>query len=261
MADRRLSPAELKARLQANLAVQPAKPIAVPAPAPAPVAPTPVPAPAPVSGPGPVAVPDVAPSPVGVLTRDSPITRNPRPVMAPVTAPVHVDAVLTLANRGGNELRPPVDPEPRPILSSIPMSLAAAPATTSTKRTIESVLHRADRGAVLRGYRIPIDLHRQAERTKVAISAERGTSVFWDELLQSSIDAIPSDLTRIASDLATTRRTQPSVAPSTRVLQATIRQDQDLRLRTLRIDLEEIGGATIRLEEIWTWLIRRVINN
>jgi hypothetical protein len=129
------------------------------------------------------------------------------------------------------------------------------------KRPARAVLHRRDRGAVLRGYRIPIDLHRQAERAKLGLASRRGTSLFWDELLQGAIDHLLHDPKQIAEELTAARRSSEPGSPSTRVLQAAIRHDQDLRLRMLRIDLEELDGNTVRLEEIWTWLIRQVVKN
>ena len=112
----------------------------------------------------------------------------------------------------------------------------------------------------MRGYRIPVELHRQAERAKLGLASRRGTALFWDELLQSAIDLLLDDTPRIAEELRAVRKS-PELGASTRVLQAAIRHDQDLRLRMLRIDLEELDGATVRLEEIWTWLIRQVVKN
>jgi hypothetical protein len=138
---------------------------------------------------------------------------------------------------------------------------AASQASTAPKRPTNKVLHRRDQGAVLRGYRIPVDLHRQAERAKLGLASRRGSSLFWDELLQGAIDLLLDDIHKIAEELRAARRSPEISAPTTRVLQAAIRHDQDLRLRMLRIDLEELDGATVRLEEIWTWLIRQVVKN
>jgi hypothetical protein len=137
----------------------------------------------------------------------------------------------------------------------------ATPAPSVAKRADRAVLHRRDQGAVLRGYRIPVDLHRQAERAKLGLASRRGSSMFWDELLQGAIDLLLDDTHRISAELSAARRSPEMGTPNTRVLQAAIRHDQDLRLRMLRIDLEEIDGATVRLEEIWTWLIRQVVKN
>jgi hypothetical protein len=138
---------------------------------------------------------------------------------------------------------------------------AVTPPPIAAKRADRTVLHRRDQGAVLRGYRIPVDLHRQAERAKLGLASRRGSSMFWDELLQGAIDLLLDDTHRISVELSAARRSPAMGSPSTRVLQAAIRHDQDLRLRMLRIDLEEIDGATVRLEEIWTWLIRQVVKN
>jgi hypothetical protein len=160
--------------------------------------------------------------------------------------------------------------KPRPTLGS---RRVAAVARRSPKRRSGSntgsevgddgeakvVVHRCDGGAVLRGYRIPLDLHRRAERAKLRASADRGATLFWDEVLQSAIDALPEDVQRIAEGLVVTRgRAEPN--PTTRVLQATIRHDQELRLRTLRLDLEEALDRTVRLEEIWSWMVREVVD-
>jgi general stress protein YciG len=156
--------------------------------------------------------------------------------------------------------------EPR---TEAPLAQAVAPARkraqatppTVAKRADRTVLHRRDQGAVLRGYRIPVDLHRQAERAKLGLASRRGSSLFWDELLQGAIDLLLDDIHRISAELSAARRAPEMGTPNTRVLQAAIRHDQDLRLRMLRIDLEELDGATVRLEEIWTWLIRQVVKN
>ena len=147
----------------------------------------------------------------------------------------------------------------QPVTPARKRALATPP--TVAKRTDRTVLHRRDQGAVLRGYRIPVDLHRKAERAKLGLAARRGSSLFWDELLQGAIDLLLDDIHRISAELSAARRSPEMGTPSTRVLQAAIRHDQDLRLRMLRIDLEEIDGATVRLEEIWTWLIRQVVKN
>lgn len=127
--------------------------------------------------------------------------------------------------------------------------------TTATElRSV--VLHRHDADAVLRGYRIPIGLHRQAERAKLMASVSRGSTLYWDEVMQDAIDAIPTDLREVADSLPQ-RDGRSNPTGATRVLQATIRSDQEMRLRLLRLDLEELTGRAVRLEDIWTWLVRR----
>ena len=150
---------------------------------------------------------------------------------------------------------------PTPAFPAARKRIAPPEPLAPTKPSEQAVLHRRDRGAVLRGYRIPVDLHRQAERAKLGLASRRGSSLFWDELLQGAIDLLLDDTQRISNELSAARRTPELGSPNTRVLQAAIRNDQDLRLRMLRIDLEEIDGATVRLEEIWTWLIRQVVKN
>lgn len=82
--------------------------------------------------------------------------------------------------------------------------------------------------------------------------------MFWDEILQGAIDALPTDIREVAKSLgAPSGRAEPTT--TTRVLQATIRHDQELTLRRLRLDLEEALDRTVRLEEIWTMLVERVI--
>ena len=185
------------------------------------------------------------------------------------------DAPRTAARQSGDvspPRNPSADPIPHPANfgqtgnTGLMARKKAAPTATSMatapKRPARAVLHRRDRGAVLRGYRIPIDLHRQAERAKLALASRRGSALFWDELLQGAIDYLLDDNTqKISQELSAVRRSPELGSPSTRVLQAAIRHDQDLRLRMLRIDLEELDGATVRLEEIWTWLIRQVVKN
>jgi hypothetical protein len=149
---------------------------------------------------------------------------------------------------------------PAPAVTQARKRAQATPPTVA-KRADRTVLHRRDQGAVLRGYRIPVELHRQAERAKLGLASRRGSSLFWDELLQGAIDLLLDDIHRISNELSAARRTPEMGTPNTRVLQAAIRHDQDLRLRMLRIDLEELDGATVRLEEIWTWLIRQVVKN
>jgi hypothetical protein len=166
-----------------------------------------------------------------------------------------------LAARTGEprtELAPTVTSAP--AVASARKRAQATPPTVA-KRADRTVLHRRDQGAVLRGYRIPVELHRQAERAKLGLASRRGSSLFWDELLQGAIDLLLDDIHRISNELSAARRTPEMGTPNTRVLQAAIRHDQDLRLRMLRIDLEELDGATVRLEEIWTWLIRQVVKN
>lgn len=279
MADRRLSPAELKARLQANLAVAGAKsnnPVpAQPSPSPA----ESTPARALVT---PLETPSVTPSETSLVT--SLVTPLETPLDTPLETPLETPLALPTAAPvataiAASTAEPPAETEPNSNASPLtetnsgpldlqpselvapPRKRAATTAVTVPKRSTRPVLHRRDRGAVLRGYRIPVDLHRQAERAKLGLASRRGTSLFWDELLQSAIDLLLDDTQRIAQELSAARRSPELGAPSTRVLQAAIRHDQDFRLRMLRIDLEELDGATVRLEEIWTWLISQVVKN
>jgi hypothetical protein len=132
--------------------------------------------------------------------------------------------------------------------------------------SIGPVLHRNEQGAVLRGYRIPVELHRRAERAKLEASAKRGATLFWDEIMQAALDELPSSsamarelAAELPPEFASHRHTRSRPTGATRVLQATIRHDQELLLRTLRLDLEELTGRVVRLEELWTWLVRRVV--
>ncbi len=139
--------------------------------------------------------------------------------------------------------------------------------SASEKRIAHPIVHRHETGGVLRGYRIPLALHRRAERAKLAASGNRRAMVFWDEILQTAIDELPKAaelVSRFETDLPSefAKRSQAAQpAGVTRVLQATIRHDQDMLLRALRLDLEELTGSVVRLEEIWTWLIRTIVES
>ena len=121
------------------------------------------------------------------------------------------------------------------------------------------VVHRHHAGAVLRGYRIPLSLHRKAERIKLSDSVERGATIYWDELLQDAIDRLSDQPADVAPMLpAQTHRAE--AAGATRVLQAAIRTDQDMKLRMLRLDLEEYTGKAVKLEDLWVALVTELVN-
>ncbi len=139
---------------------------------------------------------------------------------------------------------------PRPYLSS-----GGAKADVLRK----PVVHRHHAGAVLRGYRIPLSLHRKAERIKLSDSVERGATIYWDELLQDAIDRLSDQPADVAPMLpAQTHRAE--AAGATRVLQAAIRTDQDMKLRMLRLDLEEYTGKAVKLEDLWVALVTELVN-
>ena len=180
----------------------------------------------------------------------------PVPVRAPEQVPESSEApVSPQAAPAGREAK-----IRRSRSSAAPVSAVtrAKPAPPASAGTATGVTHRHHAGAVLRGYRIPAPLHRRAERAKLAASAERGAQIHWDELLQSAIDAMPDDLATIAAGLPK-RDGRAAAAGPTKVLQAAIRADQDLKLRLMRLDLEDLGSTSIRLEDLWTWLVARVI--
>ncbi len=221
MSDRRLDPAQLKARLQASLATEPARG-------------------------------HLRPAVFSQLTSHETWT-PPAPVS-------QVETRKTLEIEPVSDVVSAPDQSPGAVLT-----VAVRESTTTSKDAKEpkdgrkrAVVHRCDAGAVLRGYRIPLHLHRRAERAKLAASATRGATLFWDEILQGAIDALPTDIREVAKSLgAPSGRAEPTT--TTRVLQATIRHDQELTLRRLRLDLEEALDRTVRLEEIWTMLVERVI--
>jgi hypothetical protein len=129
---------------------------------------------------------------------------------------------------------------------------------TKTDVLRKPVVHRHHAGAVLRGYRIPLSLHRKAERIKLADSMERGATIYWDELLQDAIDRLSDQPADVAPMLpAQTHRAE--AAGATRVLQAAIRTDQDMKLRMLRLDLEEYTGKAVKLEDLWVALITELV--
>ena len=220
MSDRRLDPDQLRARLQANLAAATPRGQALP----------------------------------GAFPVDLAERGNDTLLAAPALA--FDVAVLEPAPSATDDAAGPIA-APRAVKRR---SGSNNGAVLSATRAGKPVVHRCDSGAVLRGYRIPLDLHRQAERAKLRASAHRGATLFWDEVLQAAIDAIPDDIGPMAEGLAAARgagRAEPN--PTTRVLQATIRHDQELKLRTLRLDIEEALDRTVRLEEIWTWMVREVV--
>ena len=204
MSDRRLDPAELRARLASNLAESPSRGGAIS-----------------------TMTASTTITPAGP-TAGHPIYKAREDRTA--EAQTSVETVSPRANTR-KEKRRPTEREPR-----------------------TAIVHRHHDGAVLRGYRIPIALHRQAERAKLTASIARGSTLHWDEVLQDAIDTIPADLREFAN-LLPQRNGRATPNGPTRVLQATIRSDQEMRLRLLRLDLEELTGNTVRLEDIWTLLI------
>ena len=219
MAERRLDPAQLKARLQATLATEPARGHARPA----------------------------AFSQLTTIDPGGSIDLAERPeanlAVAQITPRTPVDSGSRM-----NTMPAPIGP---------PREAREPKESKDAKK--RAVVHRCDAGAVLRGYRIPLALHRRAERAKLEASAKRGATLFWDEVLQAAIDALPTDIRDVARLLtAPSGRAEPN--PTTRVLQATIRHDQELMLRRLRLDLEEVFDRTVRLEEIWALLVEQVVD-
>jgi hypothetical protein len=135
----------------------------------------------------------------------------------------------------------------------------ARPVPTTDDGSKKPVVHRHHAGAVLRGYRIPLALHRKAERAKLADSMERGAAIHWDELLQDAIDRLPDNPAQVVP-LLPTQDYRAQAAGATRVLQAAIRADQDMKLRLLRLDLEELTGTAVKLEDLWIALVSDLIN-
>jgi hypothetical protein len=130
---------------------------------------------------------------------------------------------------------------------------------SKTETLKKPVVHRHHAGAVLRGYRIPLSLHRKAERIKLTDSIERGATIYWDELLQDAIDQLPDTPADVAA-LLPTQTHRAEAAGATRVLQAAIRTDQDMKLRMLRLDLEEYTGKAVKLEDLWIALVTELVN-
>lgn len=173
-------------------------------------------------------------------------------------------------SRGGSSLprsrtaHPRRSRPPNVVTASVPEPVVYEPVVQAP------VVHRDNAMGVLRGYRVPLAAHRRAERAKLAAAEASGRTMFWDEIVQRVIDVLPP-ASALAAELAPGRGEPHASAPaasgvrrrsaagpgssSTRVLQATIRRDQELRLRTLRLDLEEALGCSLRLEELWEWLV------
>jgi hypothetical protein len=312
MADKRLSPDQLRARLAANLANSPERGAAVdaareiardlsrevvdrlpktsdPAEEPAGLKALKYATPS-TEAEAPVGLTALkhASSPAVQLSVDLTQLRAGEVVLEPAIDPVGPSDGLGGIGQGSDSQELPVfDPEagapsPKPAQSPPSAVTTAVPAIpkpqpTSTRSATErassarptiaaqkawedhpAVVHRHHEGAVLRGYRIAAALHRRAERAKLEVSARRGAVLFWDEMMQLAIDDIPGDLAVIANALPV-RSGAAAPAGGTRVLQAAIRADQEVKLRMLRLDLEEVSGTTVRLEDVWTWLVERVI--
>ncbi len=144
-------------------------------------------------------------------------------------------------------------------LSAESRARRARPVPTSDDGMKKPVVHRHHAGAVLRGYRIPLSLHRKAERAKLADSVQRGAAIYWDELLQDAIDRLPDNPAQVVP-LLPTHNYRAQAAGATRVLQAAIRADQDMKLRMLRLDLEELTGTAVKLEDLWIALVSDLVN-
>ena len=222
MAAGRLSPAELRARLQSGLAGEALRGAASTA--------------GPMQG--------------RAHAVESPAVDAPAVDAPAVDAPA-VDAPVPTIGVGRPRPRAMPDPAVRAVWPH------ARPQPTGS---LVQVLHRHDSAAVLRGYRIPVTLHRRAERAKLAASAQRREPVAWDEILQIAIDALPA-ASVIANGLEAQRARSGSEAlphaGPTRVLQGAIRRDQEMLLRTMRLDLEELLDRRVQLEELWTWMVAR----
>ena len=221
MSDRRLDPAQLKARLQASLATEPARGHHRPA-----------------------VFSQVTEH--EALESDHPSVPSENAVADTFSQVLNVSSAIQIRSEG-------------PVKGAIREPIATHRATRDVKESKRrAVVHRCDAGAVLRGYRIPLHLHRRVERAKLEASTTRGATLFWDEVLQGAIDALPTDVREIARSFGTPSG-RAEAKPTTRVLQATIRHDQELTLRRLRLDLEEVLDRTVRLEEIWALLVERVV--
>jgi hypothetical protein len=99
---------------------------------------------------------------------------------------------------------------------------------------------------------VPHALHARARRAKTRVESQRGRRVTWDEVAQEALDALgnePRVVRRRLDELEAMRR---SGRGTPRLIQATIRRDQDLAFRELRLDLIEALETEVTFEQLWS---------
>ena len=110
-----------------------------------------------------------------------------------------------------------------------------------------SVVRRGRVGGKLRGHRVPRALHARAARAKLALEVARDVPMSWDEVAQEALDLL--QLRR--ADREARLKSAAHSSAATRMLQATIRNDQDQWLRSFKLDLDE-AGAPVSFERLWS---------
>ena len=110
-----------------------------------------------------------------------------------------------------------------------------------------SVVRRGRVGGKLRGHRVPRALHARAARAKLALEVARDVPMSWDEVAQEALDLL--QLRR--ADREAHLKSAAHSSAATRMLQATIRSDQDQWLRSFKLDLDE-AGARVSFERLWS---------
>ena len=120
---------------------------------------------------------------------------------------------------------------------------------TSTRRSgsLHPILRRGKGVGRLRGHPVPKALHGRAARAKMTLELGRGSRLSWDEVMQEALDLLAGDRHVLVERL---RRPLVPIG-SARMVQATIRPEQDQWLRALKLDLDEADLA-VRYEQLWT---------
>jgi hypothetical protein len=99
---------------------------------------------------------------------------------------------------------------------------------------------------------VPHSLHARARRAKTRAESQRGRRITWDEVAQEALDALghePNVLRQRLDELEVVRRSDRGTP---RLIQATIRRDQDAAFRELRLDLIEALDTEVTFEQLWS---------
>ncbi len=135
----------------------------------------------------------------------------------------------------------------RPSPAGAPTPGARPDVNDLSVRGPRSVVRRGRVGGKLRGHRVPRALHARAARAKLALEVARDVPMSWDEVAQEALDLL--QLRRADREAHLKSAVHSSAA--TRMLQATIRNDQDQWLRSFKLDLDE-AGAPVSFERLWS---------
>jgi hypothetical protein len=104
----------------------------------------------------------------------------------------------------------------------------------------------------LRGHLVPHALHAQARRAKTRAESQRSRRVTWDEVAQEALDALSRDPRQIRRRLEELAELRSADTGGPRLVQATIRRDQDAAFRELRLDLIESLKTEVTFEQLWS---------